>query len=329
MPTTLFRALHDPFTGTHSHSHSAMGDQGGDMSHTHDHSHDGDANHSHEHSAARPKTTRGLLSPTTIERTSSVRNLELRKKTADDGTLSGYHLSGFASVTNAPYEMYDFFGPYTEVVSSGAFTKTLAEKADVRLLNNHDGIPLARTKSGTLTLSEITEGDVTGLWCEADLDPASPLVQQIVSAMSRGDLDQMSFAFRVTRQEWSPDFMQRNILEVELYDVSTVTYPANPATSASIRSSVAQTLRSRVSLGRTQAIRSELRAGKALSSSTMEVLEQVLDLIATADDAVDEAQPLLADLMGVPNPDAPEPEDDERSQGLSPATALALLRLPK
>jgi phage head maturation protease len=43
----------------------------------------------------------------------------------------------------------------------------------------------------------------------------------------------MSFAFRVTRQQWSPDYDQRDILEVDLHrgDVSVVNFGANPATS--------------------------------------------------------------------------------------------------
>lgn len=239
--------------------------------------------------------------------------LEMRAVTDENGETTGYRLAGMASVTDEPYEMADWLGSYTEVIRSGAFAKTLAEKADVRLLLNHDGLPLARTKSGTLTLTEIMPdgtGTQSGLWCEADLDPASPLVQQIRSAMTRGDLDQMSFAFRVTRQQWSPDYEQRDILEVELFDVSVVTYPANPATTASLRSQVATLARQMLPAARAEAIQAELRAGKTLSAQTMAVLQQVLDLIAAADDAVDEAQPLLADLMGVPNPDADDNTDD-------------------
>lgn len=244
--------------------------------------------------------------------------LEMRAVTGDDGQTTGYHLSGMASVTDEPYEMADWLGPYTEVVRSGAFTKTLAENADVRLLLNHDGIPLARTKSGTLSLTEIMPdgaGGQSGLWCEADLDPASPLVAQIRSAMDRGDLDEMSFAFQVTRQQWSPDYEQRDIIEVKLFDVSVVTYPANPATSVSLRAQAAAKLAGKVPAARALAISAELRAGKTLSADTMAVLQQVLDLIAAADEAVDEAQPLLADLMGVPNPDADDDADDDADVG--------------
>lgn len=152
------------------------------------------------------------------------RDMELRSQ--PDGTGGEVlRFSGYASVTEAPYEMEDWLGAYTEVVRRGAFAKTLAEGADVPFKVNHDGITLARTKSGTLRLSE----DSTGLLAEADLDPSSPAVQTLRSAMERGDIDEMSFAFRVTRQEWSPDYTQRDILEVNLNkgDVSAVNFGAN------------------------------------------------------------------------------------------------------
>jgi HK97 family phage prohead protease len=151
--------------------------------------------------------------------------MELRE-IGDGSTL---RFTGYASVTETPYEMQDFLGDYTEVVRRGAFSKTLAEGADVPFKLNHDGMTLARTKSGTMRLSE----DSTGLHVEADLDPSNGQVRDIRSAMDRGDLDEMSFAFRVTRQEWSPDWTQRDITEVNLSkgDVSIVNYGANPHTA--------------------------------------------------------------------------------------------------
>ncbi|MGW1859367.1 HK97 family phage prohead protease [Streptomyces collinus] len=159
--------------------------------------------------------------------------MELRE--AANGTL---RFTGYASVTETPYEMQDWLGDYTEVVRRGAFSKTLAEGADVPFKLNHDGMTLARTKSGTMRLSE----DSTGLHVEADLDPGNGQVRDIRSAMERGDLDEMSFAFRVTRQEWSPDYSQRDITEVNLNkgDVSIVNYGANPHTAGmtSLRSAL-------------------------------------------------------------------------------------------
>lgn len=160
-------------------------------------------------------------------------NLNTRVEVREDGASGGLTLEGYACVTESAYPMRDWLGGYDEIVRSGAFTKTLLDQDDVRLLVNHAGIPLARTKSGTLQLRE----DQTGLHVLApDLDGDSSLVRDIRSAMARGDLDEMSFAFEVIRQTWSPDFSQRDIHEVRLFDVSVVTYPANPATSVGLRS---------------------------------------------------------------------------------------------
>jgi hypothetical protein len=111
---------------------------------------------------------------------------------------------------------------------------------------------------------------------------------------------------------WSPDYLQRDILEVDIDggDTSVVTFPANPGTTGttSLRKQAARGL---LRSGILDDARMDLRAGKTLSADTMNVLQQVLDLVAEADDAVDAAQPLLADLMGVPNPDA---DDSSSSQ---------------
>ena len=149
---------------------------------------------------------------------------------AEEGS-DGLNLRGYATVFDADYEITDALGTYTERIAPGAFTRTLNAGADVRLLINHDGLPLARTTSGTLNLQQ----DDTGLLAEAQLDGASPTVQSLKSAMDRGDADQMSFAFRVTRQDWNADYTDRTIREVQLFDVSVVTFPANPATSVSLR----------------------------------------------------------------------------------------------
>jgi HK97 family phage prohead protease len=169
------------------------------------------------------------VKPAAVERRGMpFKGVELRA--APDGTGGDVlTFTGYACVTEASYEMQDWLGPYTEVVRAGAFKKTLSESADVPFLINHGGMTLARTKSGTLQLAE----DSTGLHAEASLDPSNPVVQSLRSAMERGDLDEMSFAFWVTRQQWSPDFEQRDILEVALNkgDVSVVNYGANPHTA--------------------------------------------------------------------------------------------------
>lgn len=154
-------------------------------------------------------------------------NFELRA--AGD---SGVRVVGYASTYDQPYPIWG--GPenggFNETIKAGAFDKSVRERDDVRFLVNHDGVPLARTKSGTMTL----DADDVGLLVDADLDHMSPVVIGLRSAMERGDMDQMSFAFEVTRQSWSPDYSERAILEVKLFDVSVVTYPANDQTMALI-----------------------------------------------------------------------------------------------
>lgn len=136
-------------------------------------------------------------------------------------------VEGYATTFDTPYDIAG--GPpygWSEKIARGAFTKTLRERDDVRFLVNHEGVPAARTKSGTLTLTQ----DDIGLRVEAKLDRSNPSVAELASALDRGDLDQMSFAFQVIRQEWNEDYTERSILEAKLFDVAPVTFPANPAT---------------------------------------------------------------------------------------------------
>ena len=137
-------------------------------------------------------------------------------------------LAGYACVTEFAYDV----GSFSEIVRRGAFTKTLNERPDVVLLLSHEGLPLARTTSGTLHLSE----DDRGLRVDAELDPDDPDVQRLLPKVRRGDLCSMSFAFRAVRQSFDEDYENRVLLEVSLDhgDVSVVTTPANSAASFSM-----------------------------------------------------------------------------------------------
>lgn len=165
--------------------------------------------------------------------------IEFRADDEDDNAL---YLEGYAS-TFEPYEMYGgpAQGGWIEQLDKRAFDKTLREKPDLHLLINHAGMPLARTKSGNLELST----DERGLKVRAKLDKRDPEVQSLAIKMERGDMDEMSFAFRVKAQSWSatddfPDDHQahRMINEVSLHkgDVSVVNWGANPTTHAEVLS---------------------------------------------------------------------------------------------
>ena len=128
--------------------------------------------------------------------------------------------------------------PFREVIRPGAFTRSLSQGDDVFLLVNHDAdsLPLARRSSGTLTVSE----DQVGLRFEADLDSANPDAMSLLSAVRRGDVDKCSFAFTVadngsTRNK---DGL-RELTDLNLFEVSVVTWPAYSSTSVGMRTAQA------------------------------------------------------------------------------------------
>lgn len=160
-------------------------------------------------------TERGTL--TREDRSYTIDQVEVREDS--DGVLT---FDGTASFVDRPYVVRDAFGEFNETFLNGSFKKTIQERDDVALLVNHEGIPMARTTSNTLTLEASPN-----LRAVAPLDPASPLVQTVASAMRRGDLNEMSVGFRAIRQEWNEDFTDRKIAEAALFDVSIVTRSAN------------------------------------------------------------------------------------------------------
>jgi len=161
-------------------------------------------------------------------------NVELRAKANGTGGTS-FQFDGYAAVFDHPFEMWDFWGDeFMEVVNQGAFTRTLANGCDVPFLIGHNdaGIPMARTKSGTMNLGQ----DAHGLWVQVpDMDGSRSDVQALASAVERGDMDEMSCAFMAVQQVWSPDWMQRNLIEMDLHrgDVSAVVFGANDGTAGS------------------------------------------------------------------------------------------------
>lgn len=202
----------------------------------------------------------------------------------------GITLEGHASTFNQPYDM----GWYTETVAPGAFTKTLAGKPDVRLLINHEGLPLARTTSGTLDLAQ----DESGLYMRTSLDPADPDVQRILPKMQRGDLNEMSFAFGTVKDDWTADYKERTLRELSLAsgDVSVVTYPANPNATVSLRSKILDG----VGAERLREIYAEIMEGRStdMTQDSARQLTAVLESLAVAED-IDPSLAVLSDLLGV------------------------------
>ena len=209
----------------------------------------------------------------TERRTFTVRNIEARQ--ADDGTM---RMAGYAAVFNEASLPL----PFIEKIAPGAFTKTLQETPDVRLLANHEGLPMARTKNGTMRLYE----DETGLYFEAELANTQE-ARDLYTLVERGDVDQMSFAFRVIRQNWSKDRTERTLTEVSLADgdVSIVTYPAYPATSVEAREAIKRAIL-------------QIKEGREVSGDSLLVLESVFGDLAEGHEYIMKAVEVMGTLLG-------------------------------
>lgn len=165
-----------------------------------------------------------------------IRNYDITDFEFRDEGSNGFTFEGVASVVDKPYQVRDMWGEFTETISAGAFNKTLRDsKADVALFvnHNHQGIPLATRGAGTLKL--VADPDLRVV---AELDPTRPDVQNVRSAVSRGEMRQMSIGFTVpkARDQWNEDMTERTIKEVALIETSIVWRGANPHTTGAMRS---------------------------------------------------------------------------------------------
>ena len=158
-----------------------------------------------------------------VEFRSCAHMLELR---ADDNDPS---LVGYAAVFDDTVEIRD---GYFERIVGGAFERSLKD-ADIRALWNHDtNIVLGRTKNGTLNLHEDDHGLAVEIF--PGIHAAS-----FVDMVRRGDVNQMSFGFTVKKHdiEMGEDgSLTRTLLDVDLMEVSPVTFPAYANTEIAVRS---------------------------------------------------------------------------------------------
>lgn len=177
-------------------------------------------------------------------------NPRLELRSDDDGRPI---LRGYAAVYDWPYDVAggpDAYG-WKETIVRGAVDKSVREQDSVFLLYNHDGLPLAGTKDGSLTVAS----DTIGYFSEARIDPRSAWSMEIVHRVASGLLDAMSWAFMSLRQKWNEDYTERQIFEAKAFDQSVVSMPANPATVVVARSQQAMP-----NMARLEAILAELRS---------------------------------------------------------------------
>lgn len=163
------------------------------------------------------------------------------------------------------------FGFFREKIQRGAFSKTIAE-SDIRGLVNHDPqFVLGRNKAGTLRLAE----DEKGLAFEID-PPDTQWARDLVTSMKRGDINQASFGFQTIKDEWNEDGDERTLLEVNLFDVSVVTYPAYKQTSSVVRSLLPDC---GIDLEAIRGVMFRHQRGVALTPSDKDLMQSSIDLL--------------------------------------------------
>lgn len=127
---------------------------------------------------------------------------------------------------------------FRERIAPTAFDRALGGGADVLALWQHDAaMPLARTRTGSLRLWK----DDTGLRFEMAPEMATVWGASAVAAVRSGLVDAMSFGFRVSAAGMSEmrgadDVYERTLHDVDLREISLVTFPAYPGTAAMVRS---------------------------------------------------------------------------------------------
>ena len=144
-------------------------------------------------------------------------------------------LNGRPVIYDQPTKIKDVFGEYTEVIRAGALDG--ADLSDIRLLYNHDTskVPLARTPK-TMRFNV----DQAGLTMTADL-PETEEGKSVYTAVKRGDLSGMSFAFKVPEggSTFDAKTNTRQITKIEkVYEFSIVPFPAYPQTSIEARAAI-------------------------------------------------------------------------------------------
>lgn len=166
------------------------------------------------------------------------RSMELRKREVREGEEKNYIVEGYATTFNEAYELYRD-GKYVvrEKVSDEAFND--ADMTDVIFQIDHEGRVYARTRNRSLSL----EVDEHGLKTTTDLG-LTESSRSVYEDIDKGLYDRMSFAFTVSKDSYTEEEMEngdiivtRTILGIgKLYDVSAVSFPANPYTDISARS---------------------------------------------------------------------------------------------
>jgi HK97 family phage prohead protease len=149
----------------------------------------------------------------------------------------GLTLTGYAAVFNTPAAIRDHLGEYDEVISPGAFKRTIAGGRPV-LQFDHGQHPVL----GSIPIGSIRSlrEDTRGLFVEARIFD-NWMTQPLRQAIDGGAIDGMSFRFSVPdgKDKWSKQDNGRElrtVSEVKLAELGPVVWPAYRETEVALRS---------------------------------------------------------------------------------------------
>lgn len=170
-------------------------------------------------------------------------------------------IEGYFAVFNSETELFP--GAFEEI-APGAFGDIT--NSDVRALMNHDtAFVLGRSKSGTLQLKV----DSKGLWGSIRINENDTDAMNLYQRVKRGDVDQCSFGFNIINEE--TDFrddgsIKWTLKEVDVKEVSVVTFPAYADTSVEARKKDYESIQKRKLDKRKKQLRERLKNGTKTSN---------------------------------------------------------------
>lgn len=197
---------------------------------------------------------------------------KVERRATEDGQI---RLTGQPIVFN---QKTDIGGWFSEEIAPEAIDDSVLR--DVCFLVNHDfsGIPLARSRNNNANSNlRFTKTDAA-VDMETDLDPRNPKAVELDSAIERGDIQGMSFAFIVDGEVWSnldSDYPNRRITHIsEIFEVSAVTWPAYEGTSIQSERSLESGLES------LKRAREELESARVRSAKVAELNNELKEIQA-------------------------------------------------
>ena len=158
------------------------------------------------------------------------RSMELRMVPVEEGEQPSFFVEGYAS-TFDPYVLLTVDGiDYSERIEPTAFDG--ADLSDVVFRVDHEGSVYARSSAGTVSVW----ADEHGLATRADLSRTQK-ARELFADIEAGNYPKMSFAFVVADggDHYDSATHTRVIQRIaKVFDVSPVSFPANPNTELSV-----------------------------------------------------------------------------------------------